>query len=288
MIPHKLRLQNFMCYREEQVLDFSGIHLVCLAGDNGHGKSALLDAMTWALWGQARARRDDELVTLGETEMWVELEFGLGGQRYRVWRQRSTQGRGRSDLHFYVWNSAAGIEPLGGLGVRPAKASTPELHSENGDWQLLDEGGLRERQAQIIRVLRMDYETFVNSAFLLQGRADSFTIKTPTERKQILADILGLSRYDLYEARAKEEAAARKMLASRIEGEIAAIVRDLDRRAVHEALLQSARAAAAAAASLLRSAEAEQARVRLAVQERRAQRRQLDDLLARKLLLILF
>ena len=281
MIPHKLRLQNFMCYREEQVLDFSGIHLVCLAGDNGHGKSALLDAMTWALWGQARARRDDELVTLGETEMWVELEFGLGGQRYRVWRQRSTQGRGRSDLHFYVWNSAAGIEPLGGLGVRPAKASTPELHSENGDWQLLDEGGLRERQAQIIRVLRMDYETFVNSAFLLQGRADSFTIKTPTERKQILADILGLSRYDLYEARAKEEAAARKMQASRIEGEIAAIDRDLDRRAEHEARLQSARAAAAAAASLLRSAEAEQARVRLAVQERRAQRRQLDDLRGR-------
>ena len=27
MIPHKLRLHNFMCYREEQSLDFSGIHL---------------------------------------------------------------------------------------------------------------------------------------------------------------------------------------------------------------------------------------------------------------------
>jgi len=56
MIPYKLRLRNFISYREEQVLDFSGIHLACLAGDNGHGKSALLDAMTWALWGRARAR----------------------------------------------------------------------------------------------------------------------------------------------------------------------------------------------------------------------------------------
>ena len=104
MIPNKLRLHNFMCYREEQSLDFSGIHLACLAGDNGHGKSALLDAITWAVWGQARARRDDELIALGETEMWVEFEFGLGSQRYRIWRQRSKKGRGQSDLHFYVWN----------------------------------------------------------------------------------------------------------------------------------------------------------------------------------------
>ena len=56
MIPLKLRLSNFMCYRDEQTLDFSGIHLACLTGDNGHGKSALLDAITWALWGRARAR----------------------------------------------------------------------------------------------------------------------------------------------------------------------------------------------------------------------------------------
>ncbi|PKO20442.1 MAG: hypothetical protein CVU38_20070 [Chloroflexi bacterium HGW-Chloroflexi-1] len=281
MIPHKLRLQNFMCYREEQSLDFSGIHLACLAGDNGHGKSALLDAVTWALWGQARARRDDELVTLGETEMWVEFEFGMAGLRYRIWRQRSSQGRGRSDLHFYVWNSAAGIEPLGGLGVRPAKASTPELHSENGEWQLLDEGGLRERQAQIIRVLRMDYETFTNSAFLLQGRADSFTVKTASERKQILADILGLGRYDQYEARAKEEVTACKNQAARLEGELAAIDRDLDRRAEHEARLRSTRVAATEAAQALHAAEAEQARGRLVLQERRAQRRQLEDLRGR-------
>ena len=107
MIPLKLRLHNFMCYREEQSLDFSGIHLACLTGDNGHGKSTLLDAITWALWGKARARRDDELITLGETEMWVEFEFGLTGQRYRVWRQRSKKGRGQSDLHFYVWRLAS-------------------------------------------------------------------------------------------------------------------------------------------------------------------------------------
>jgi DNA repair protein SbcC/Rad50 len=260
MIPLKLRLHNFMCYREEQSLDFSGIHLACLTGDNGHGKSALLDAITWALWGRARARRDDELIALGEIEMWVEFEFGLGPQRYRVWRQRSKKGRGQSDLHFYIWDASG---------------------ADGGDWQLLDDGGLVERQAQIIRTLRLDYETFVNSAFLLQGRADSFTVKTASERKQILADILGLGRYDLYEERAKQEAQARKEQATLISGEITGIDAELSRRSDYETRLQAARAAAAQGAAALRAAEVEQAAARLTVQERRSQARQLADLRGR-------
>ncbi len=245
-----------MCYREEQTLDFSGIHLACLAGDNGHGKSALLDAMTWALWGKARARRDDELIALGETEMWVELEFDMGGQRYRIWRQRSKRGQGQTDLHFYVWHGTA----------------------DGGEWQLLDEGGLRERQAQITRTLHMEYDTFTHSAFLLQGKADSFTVKTPGERKQILADILDLSRYDAYETRAKEEVQARKDAAARIQGEIDAIDRELARQEEYAARLQAARAAAAEAVEALRAAEAEQARCRAALQERQAQARQKEEL----------
>lgn len=227
-----------MCYREEQALDFSGIHLACLAGDNGHGKSALLDAMTWALWGKARARRDDELITLGNDidEMWVEFEFYLGNQLYRVWRQRSKRGRGQSDLHFYVWNQAA------------------------DDWQLLDEGGLLERQRQITRTLRMEYETFANSAFVLQGRADSFTVKTPSERKEILADILGLGLYDLYEARAREEAQAVRESVGRLQGEIAAIDDELSRRSLFEARLTEAQRVAEDAEKTLEAAEARKAR----------------------------
>ncbi|HEX9115893.1 MAG TPA: SMC family ATPase, partial [Anaerolineae bacterium] len=257
MIPNKLRLQNFMCYRTEQELDFTGLHLACLAGDNGHGKSTLLDAMTWALWGKARARRDDELITLGESEMWVDFEFGLGPQRYRVWRQRSKRGRGQSDLHFYVWN--AGQE----------------------DWQLLDDGNLNERQAQIIRTLRLDYETFINSAFLLQGRADSFTVKTPADRKQILAGILGLERYDRYEERAKELARSRREQSDRLQGEIDGIDRELARRPEYEAQLAASRANVQAAALAARTAEAEQGRARLALQSLQEQERRLADLKGR-------
>ena len=76
MIPLNLRLRNFMCYRDNvPPLSFDGIHTACLSGDNGNGKSALIDAMTWALWGKARAKSDDELVHTGEKEMEVEFEF---------------------------------------------------------------------------------------------------------------------------------------------------------------------------------------------------------------------
>ena len=95
MIPLKLELHNFMPYRDPAPLDFAGIHVACLSGDNGAGKSALLDAITWALWGKARARRDDELVHQQEPlqEMWVIFTFELGGNVYRVMRARKPGAR---------------------------------------------------------------------------------------------------------------------------------------------------------------------------------------------------
>ena len=81
MIPRKIELKNFLSYGEEiQSIDFSRHSLICLSGKNGNGKSALLDAMTWALWGQARKisgamKPDDGLLRLGQTKMFVSFEF---------------------------------------------------------------------------------------------------------------------------------------------------------------------------------------------------------------------
>ena len=86
-----------MCYRNDvPPLNFESFHVACLCGDNGHGKSALLDAITWALWGKARAKSDDELIHLGEGEMEVEFEFTVGGNHYRVLRKRSKGGLRRA------------------------------------------------------------------------------------------------------------------------------------------------------------------------------------------------
>ncbi len=181
MIPVKLTLKNFMCYRDDvPTLDLENIHVACLCGQNGHGKTALLDAMTWALWGESRARTHDELVHQGATDMAVELEFLARGQRHRVSRRfsRGVGGRSNTTLLEHHISSDNGFRAVTGNTVRQTEADLREL-------------------------LHMDYETFVNTAFLLQGRADNFTTSTPAKRKERLAEVLDLSYYAVLEARAK-------------------------------------------------------------------------------------
>lgn len=183
MIPIELRVRNFMCYRDDvPPLSFEGIHLACLTGSNGHGKSALLDAITWAVWGKSRAKHDDELIHQGQTDMEVEYTFDLGGSRYRITRKRESKRPGRTVLELQV-QGADKMRSIGGSTIRAT-------------------------QEAIDKLLRMDYDTFTNSAFLLQGKADSFTTRTASERKQVLADILGLGRWDEYEQEARDRSRA--------------------------------------------------------------------------------
>ncbi len=204
MIPIQLTLHNFMAYQTPQTLDFSDLHVACLTGENGAGKSSLLDAITWVLWGKARTRMDDDLIHLGEDEMSVEFTFSLGDATYRVLRRRKKGKRGKTEIHLH--------------GFAP----------DAGDWRTLTEGGVRGTQAKINRLLHLDYDTFVNSAFLLQGRADEFTTKTPSERKQILADVLGLGIYDEYEHRAAEKVQAFEREINDIEAQIVQMRGELD------------------------------------------------------------
>src|SRR5262249_46653059 len=68
VIPRSLRLRNFLCYGDTlEPINLEAIHVACLTGDNGHGKTALVDALTWALWGRSRAKSDDDLIHLGQT-----------------------------------------------------------------------------------------------------------------------------------------------------------------------------------------------------------------------------
>ena len=78
MIPIKLTVRNFMPYRENvPSLSFEGIHIACISGENGSGKSSLIDAITWALWGQTRTRSDDDLIHAGA--IWVDEEVVVDG-----------------------------------------------------------------------------------------------------------------------------------------------------------------------------------------------------------------
>lgn len=179
MIPLKLELKNFLSYGDTvQTIDFHNYGLICLSGKNGNGKSALLDAITWAVWGQARkvggiSKADEGLLRLGQTRMMVALTFGFNGKTYRVRREfTKTYGKPLAALDFEVLDETQNV------------------------YRSLTDKTIRATQDVIERTLNLDYETFINSAFLRQGQSNEFSKKTARERKQILANILGLNTYD--------------------------------------------------------------------------------------------
>jgi len=222
MIPVKLSMRNFMCYRDNvPPLHFDGIHTACISGDNGNGKSALIDAITWALWGRTRARSDDDLVHSGQTEMEVEFDFALEQQQYRIIRKHSKpRQRRRSGQTILEFQTATGD------GFR----------SITGD-------SVAQTQQKINAVLHMDYPTFINSAFLRQGHADEFTIKRPVERKQVLADILGLYVYDELEEQAKSLAKQQETEKAQLESAIEDINSELAQKPAYQAEFEQAQSA---------------------------------------------
>ncbi|MCL5998234.1 MAG: SMC family ATPase [Chloroflexi bacterium] len=251
-----------MAYHETEPLDLSGLHVVCLTGENGAGKSTLLDAMTWALWGQARAKRDDELISQGESDMRVSLVFKEGGNTYQVVRTRK-------------------------LGRATARTKTPTssgsldfLVEDKGTWRTLNESRQSETQAKIIRILNLTYETFINSAFLKQGRADEFTLKTPAERKALLAEILSLDVWAGYEDHVKQEQTALEQQQNLLRFELQQAEAEIARLPVYERELGTAQAASVEASDALQQAEAAMAEIdrqRERVKALRAQRVQAED-----------
>ena len=209
MIPLKLTLKNFLCYRDNvPPLDLTGIHVACLCGPNGHGKSALLDSITWALWGRARGRSRDELLSFGQTDMQVDLEFLSRDIHYRVVRRHRLRGAGNLELQI---SGPSGFHPITG-------------------------NSMRQTQFTISRIIGMDYETFINSAFLIQGRADEFTNKTPAERKDVLGKIIGLDRYNELQDRSRTRAQEKRRLGDDIEATFQFMRKEIDQK---EEFLQS-------------------------------------------------
>jgi exonuclease SbcC len=191
MIPLALRIKNFLSYGPElQTIDFGPYPLICLSGKNGHGKSALLDAITWALWGQARKtlamiKPDQGLLRLGQTHMIVIFDFELADTAYRVRREFSlTYGKPHAQLEFGILNK-----------------ETDTLIS-------LSSKTIRTTQEVIERTIQIDFESFTNSAFLRQGNANEFSKKSSKDRKEILASILGLGHYDTLRKRATDKVKA--------------------------------------------------------------------------------
>lgn len=217
MIPLRIRIENFLSYQRSE-LDLEGINIACLWGENGSGKSALLDAITWALWGEAsRSSSSRDLVHYGADRMSVELEFIANNNTYKVKRVYDKHKEPKEQLFLMQWDEG------------------------KGKYLPITEAGLKETEKKVERILCMDYKTFINSAFLVQGRAGEFTSKSPAERKDILGRILNLDWYELLAEKAKEKRKEAEVREAETKGRLKQIEMEIGKEEGLEEKLEEAR-----------------------------------------------
>ncbi len=196
MVPVKLWLRNFLSYGDApQELDLTDVHVTALVGSNGAGKSALLDALTWALFGEARSS-NEQLLHKGAADMEVALEFWADGQLYRVRRRFTRKGNrhtARLDQHDRV----------------------------SGKWKpVVSDEKVTSVSRELQRLLRMDHTTFVNTVFMPQGRSGEFMNLMPAERREVLASVLGLDDYEALAKKAEERVKKLKEQIQAVTGQI--------------------------------------------------------------------
>jgi len=198
MRPIRLTLEGFTSFRKKAEIDFAGLDLFAITGSTGAGKTSILDAITYALYGQTSrlgSRGLGELISLGAPRLSVMLDFESSGRRYRVARVLKRSG--------------------------PASLRFETL---DGDGHAVD-GGAREIALQIAKIVGLEFDAFTKAVVLPQGQFDQFLRGDPAQRRQILEALLNLGIYREMMQRAngrqKEQQTELDLINSQLEREYA-------------------------------------------------------------------
>lgn len=178
MRPLKLIVEGFTCFRTAQELDFSKLDLFAMSGPTGAGKSSILEAMTYALYGRLpRIDAVTELISQGSDRMRVTFEFALENREYRILRSLRRKG--------------------------PAPV---QLDETTGGTEELRASGAREVNQVVERMIGLSYTGFVQAVVLPQGEFSRFLKSAPGERRALLTQLLSLELYGDMQKRANESA----------------------------------------------------------------------------------
>ncbi len=194
MIPQRVKLKGFLCYKEEQEIDFGGsATLWMLSGLNGSGKSSIFDAVTYALFGHHRggAQQAAELINKDSDGMAVEFDFLLDGQLYRAKRtlKRDTKGGAKGTQQMFRHNAG---------------------NNGHGGWVAVEgTGQKRGFDEWVADNIGLNYETFTSSVLLLQGKAEKLLDSRPEGRREVLARIVDLERYEALHKKADDQRKAK-------------------------------------------------------------------------------
>jgi exonuclease SbcC len=178
-----LSIDGFTSFRELQEVDFGDLELFVITGPTGAGKTSLLDSMALALYGQVPRMSGKsglaELVSHGQAEARVMLEFSVNGDVYRVSRRLPRKG-----------------------------AQSARLERLDGDTWLdaVDRGGVRAVNETVQELVKLDFGSFCKAVVLPQGEFARFLKGEPSERRETLVALLGLGSYERMRAIANERA----------------------------------------------------------------------------------
>ena len=171
MKPLELEIQGLYSYREKERLDFRPFHRVRLFGifgKTGDGKSSILDAMTFALYGRLDrlGRNLREAVNPASGHLLVNFSFELDGEVFRVNRLFDPRSGTKAVLY----------------------------RQEGGRWLPLAER-TREVEDQLERILGLRFEEFTKVVILPQGKFAEFLRLTPARRAEMLEKLFDLEMY---------------------------------------------------------------------------------------------
>ncbi len=225
MRPLELTVEGFRSYRQRQTFDWRGRRLIGIVGPIGSGKSSILDAVSFALYGktpQVEGATKSLIHQLAD-QSHVELRFQVDGQ---VWRAvRSLRRKGASGHQLEL------------------------LADDRPDAQVLEvvtlEGAMN---ARIEQILGMDFKTFCRSVLLAQNRFSEFLKATPAQRDAVLKGVFGFERLD-------DAFRVAKVRVERIDLELASLDKDRERIVEAREHLGEARAAADRSQERLRALE---------------------------------
>lgn len=182
MRPEALEIDGFTVFREATRIEFADADLFALTGPTGAGKSSLIDAMVFALYGSVPRlgeRAVAPVISQGRQDARVRLDFALGEHHYSAVRV-VRRGKG-------------------------GNASTREARLERGDETLA--GNVRELDAAVERLIGLDFRQFTTCAVLPQGDFARFLHAAPADRQKLLTQLLGFAVYAAMRQRARERAA---------------------------------------------------------------------------------
>jgi len=168
MIIEKIALKGFISYIDEEV-DFRKSHTVLVSGNNGEGKSALLDAIPFCFWGIGRGKTLSDYINDSCDTLWIQIIFLMDGIRYKKVRQHGKSG---NINELYVDKNSA--ERL-----------------EESSWRLISDDTQRKTDELLSNILGLNYNIFSNSVFFGQKEESSFIEGEASDRKELLCNLLG-------------------------------------------------------------------------------------------------